>query len=335
MSDLQQTLAAWLATWWPGTEVTVTEPVLLGGGSSKQNWSFDATRADADGAAVEPLILRQDAEEGVVSTSLAVESELMDGLVGTGVPVPAVRGVDTTGAIFGRPSIVVSRLPGRADRAVLREVDPFGLGAEGRLSLAHQLADLLADVHAVDAGRLAAILPDPGPDPAAHELLHWTAQLAGERERGHGEAAVLDDTLRWLHANRPDPPARLVLVHGDFRPANVLVDAGRVTALLDWELAHLGDPFDDLGWYTGAIYRREHFLDGWGVDDFLGRYHERTATRPDAGRLRFWQVLSTLRLTVIGVRAVRLLAEGSPMGKAAPVERLYDLLGREIAAGAD
>jgi aminoglycoside phosphotransferase (APT) family kinase protein len=332
MSDLQQTLTAWLASWRPGTEVTVSEPVLLGGGSSKQNWSFDATWTGAGGGVLERLILRQDAEEGVVSTSLAVESELMDALVGTGVPVPTVHGADTTGAIFASPSIVVSRLPGRADRAVLRDADPFGLGAEGRLSLAHQLADLLADIHAVDAGALTAVLPDPGPDPAAHELLHWTAQLAAERERGHGDAAVLDDTLRWLHANRPDPPARLVLVHGDFRPANVLVDAGRVTALLDWELAHLGDPFDDLGWYTGAIYRREHFLDGWTVEDFLGRYHERTATRPDAGRLRFWQVLSTFRLTVIAVRAVRLLAEGSPMGKAAPVERLYELLAREVSA---
>jgi aminoglycoside phosphotransferase (APT) family kinase protein len=331
MSDLPATLRSWLGSWQPGIELTVTEPVLLAGGSSKKNWAFDATRGAGEGASRQQLILRQDAEEGVVSTSLAVEAELMDALVGTGVPVPAVLGADTTGAIFGLPSVVVSRLPGRADRAVLRDVDPLELGGEGRLSLAHQLADLLADVHAVDAATLAGVLPEPGPDPAAHELLHWTGELTHERARGHGDAAVLDDTLRWLHAHRPDPPPRQVLVHGDFRPANVLVDAGRVTALLDWELAHLGDPFDDLGWYTGAIYRREHFLDGWSVDDFLGRYHERTATRPDADRLRFWQVFSTFRLTVIAVRAVRLLAEGSPMGKAAPVERLYDLLANENA----
>jgi aminoglycoside phosphotransferase (APT) family kinase protein len=331
VSDLRGLLSGWLATWRPDETVQVGEPALLGGGSSKQNWSFDAVWTAAGGERFEQqLILRQDAEEGVVSTSLAVESELMDALVGTGVPVPTVLGADTTGAIFGLPSIVVSRVPGRADRAVLRDVDPFGLGPEGRLALARQLADLIADVHAVDAAMLHGVLPDPGPDPAGHEVAHWTEQLTNERARGHGDAAVLDETLRWLDANRPSPPARRVLVHGDFRPANVLVDGGRITALLDWELAHLGDPFDDLGWYTGAIYHREHFLDGWAVEDFLLRYHLRTGTTPDPERLRFWQVFSTFRLTVIAVRAVRLLDEGSPMGKAAPVDRLYELLAREI-----
>jgi aminoglycoside phosphotransferase (APT) family kinase protein len=331
VSELPDRLRGWLATWRPEAAVTVSEPVRLGGGSSKQNWAFDVTWATDNGECLEPLILRQDAEEGVVSTSLAVESELMDALVGSGVPVPTVFGADTTGALFGIPTIVVSRLPGRADRAVLRDVDPLGLGAEGRLALANQLADLLADVHAVDAATLTAVLPDPGPDPAGHELAHWTEQLAAERDRGHGAVAVLDDTLAWLQANRPAPPVRQVLLHGDFRPANVLVEHGQVSALLDWELAHLGDPFDDLGWYTGAIYGREHFLDGWTVEDFLVRYHLRTGLAPDPDRLRFWQVFSTFRLTVIAVRAVRLLAEGSPMGKAAPVDRLYALLATEIA----
>ncbi|HZE65781.1 MAG TPA: phosphotransferase family protein [Sporichthyaceae bacterium] len=332
MSDLQDTLTGWLATWRPETTVAVTEPVLLGGGSSKQNWAFDAVWSPTGGGdrISHQLILRQDAEQGVVSTSLAVEAELMDALAGTGVPVPVVYGVDTTAAIFAVPTVVVGRLSGRADRAVLRDVDPLGLGPDGRLALAHQLADLLADIHAVDAAMLTAVLPDPGPDPAAHGLAHWTSELAGERARGHGGAPVLNDTLAWLAAHLPAPPGRQVLVHGDFRPANVLVEGGRVTALLDWELAHLGDPVDDLGWYTGAIYRREHFLDGWTVEDLLARYHERTGFAPDPARLRFWQVFSTFRLTVIAVRAVRLLAEGSPMGKAAPVERLYALLAKEI-----
>jgi len=330
MKALGRELADWLGSIWPDRHVAVSEPELLGGGSSKKNWSFTAAWRESGVDQVSQLILRQDAEESVVSTSLAVEAELMDALVGTGVPVPEVYGADTTGAIFGIPTIVVSRLPGRADRAVLRDVDPLALGPDGRLALAHQLADLLADVHAVDATALSGVLPDPGQDPAGHEVAHWTGQLALERRRGHGTAAVLDDTLAWLAAHLPPSPARQVLVHGDFRPANVLVEAGMVTALLDWELAHLGDPFDDLGWYTGAIYRREHFLDGWTVEDLLTRYHERTGSAPDPARLRFWQVFSTFRLTVIAVRAVRLLAEGSPMGQAAPVDRLYALLAKEI-----
>ena len=77
MSELQEKLAGWLATWRPEATVAVSEPVLLGGGSSKQNWAFDVTWTLSSGAVdVRHLILRQDAAEGVVSTSLAVESEL-------------------------------------------------------------------------------------------------------------------------------------------------------------------------------------------------------------------------------------------------------------------
>lgn len=332
MSDLREQLTVFLAAGLPAdADLRVDEPVLLGGGSSKHNWAFDATWTQAGPRLRRELMLRQDPEQSVISTSAQRETALLQVLVEADLPTPVVHAADLTGAVFGVPSIVVSRLPGRADRAVLRDVDPLGLGPDGRLAVAHRLVDLLADLHAVDAAMLTGVLPDPGPDPAAHEVAHWTAELSNERALGHGEAAVLDETLRWLHAHRPSPPSRRVLVHGDFRPANVLIDAGRVTALLDWELAHLGDPFDDLGWYTGAIYRREHFLDGWTPEGLLTRYFSRTGGDPDPARLGFWQVFSTFRLTVIAVRAVRLLAEGSPMGKAAPVDLLYELLAREIA----
>jgi aminoglycoside phosphotransferase (APT) family kinase protein len=129
-----------------------------------------------------------------------------------------------------------------------------------------------------------------------------------------------------LHANLPPAPARQCLVHGDFRPANVLVDDGRITVLLDWELAHRGDPADDLGWYTCSIYRGEHFPEGWSVGDFLARYVKRGGTEPEPERLRFWQVLSVFRLTVIALRSARNIEQGLAPGPPPPVDRVIGQL---------
>jgi aminoglycoside phosphotransferase (APT) family kinase protein len=304
--------------------------VLLGGGSSKQNWAFDATWGAGAERRNRELILRQNPAEGVVTTSLAEEFALLRALSGTGVPAPAAHWLDADAAAFALPSLVVDRARGRTDRAALREGDPLGLGPDGRLSLARQLTDLLADVHAVHPDRLAGIPDDP--DPAFAALEARRAELATERAAAGTTDPRLDAALAWLTDRVPGPPPRRVLVHGDFRPANVLVADGRVSALLDWELAHRGDPHDDLGWYTCAVYRREHFVEGqWEREQFLARYTERSGIPVDAHALQFWQVLAAFRLTVIAARAVRLLAEGSPMGREAPVDRLLALLEREIS----
>ncbi len=303
-------------------ELKVSEPRPIAGGSSKAIWAVDASWTERDGTpdSVE-LILRQDRASGVVDSDLADEHALLTALDGR-LPVPVLRWADLDGTWFDGPTLIVERSPGRADRAVLRDKDPLGLGADGRLALARDLADLLADVHAVSP---PDVLPDPGPDPARTELQRWESELDIEKL---DPDARLQPARTWLHANLPPAPERQCLVHGDFRPANVLVDDGRITVLLDWELAHRGDPADDLGWYTCSIYRTEHFPEGWAVEDFLARYAERGATGPEPERLRFWQVLSVFRLTVIALRAARNAELGHTDGPAPPVDRV---IGRLLA----
>jgi len=137
VSDLQDTLTGWLATWRPQTTVAVTEPVLLGGGSSKQNWAFDAVWSPTGGGdrISHQLILRQDAEQGVVSTSLAVEAELMDALAGTGCAVRDTR----------------KTLPG------LRQLEKYAVRCGGGLNHRMGLGDaaLIKDNHVAAAGGVA------------------------------------------------------------------------------------------------------------------------------------------------------------------------------------
>jgi hypothetical protein len=107
--------------------------------------------------------------------------------------------------------------------------------------------------------------------------------------------------FRWLGENRPPRSAQGV-VHGDFRNGNLIVGAGGIRAVLDWELAHLGDPLEDLGWLCVKAWRFGSPLPvgGFGtVEQLVGAYEAAGGTRVDPDALRWWEVLGTLRWGVI------------------------------------
>lgn len=306
----------------------ITEPTRLGGGSSQENWAFDAEVDGPDGTIRRELLMRREPAQGVVDTPRDVEYALLRALGRTGLPVARVHALDADGSRLGRPAMVVDRLRGRAHRGVLRERDPLGLGPTRRVELAETLAELLAAVSSVDPGAvgLGEVLPAPA-DPATAELDRWESELDRVELEPH---PGLREVIAWLRANLPAAP-RVRLVHGDFRPANVLVDDdGRVSALLDWELAHLGDAHDDLGWYTCSVYRQEHFVPGEsGVGDFLDRWSERSGIEVERDRLHFWQVMSTFRLAVIALTGVRAFCDGTSDRPAGPTRRVEHLALRE------
>ncbi|WP_238586181.1 phosphotransferase family protein [Rhodococcus rhodochrous] len=321
MTELREALGGFLADKLPDHDrFEVSELRRLGGGSSQENWSFDLvwTRNGTHGTT--PLLLRREPESGVVDTARHTEFELLRILKGTEVPVPEVHWLED-GTVFGRPSMIVERRHGSADRGVLRDTDPLGIGARNRLDLAAEMADLIARVHGLDVEELGLgrVFPDTGKDPGRAELERWEAEL--DRVELEPQPA-LRFVARWLRDNLPPPPERITLVHGDFRPANILVRDGGLDTLLDWELAHLGDPADDLGWYTCSVYAREHFLpDRWAIDDFLARYTASAGgAEVDAERLRFWQVMSTFRLAIIALTGVRNFCDGQTDRPATPVD---------------
>jgi aminoglycoside phosphotransferase (APT) family kinase protein len=300
----------------------LTEPTRLGGGSSQENWAFDALFTRSDGTSSwRPLLMRRDPMGGVVDTDRDTEFALLQALNDTDLPVARAYAYDD-GARLERRAMILDRLPGRAHRAVLRDTDPLKLGEPGRLRLAEALPGLLASVHRVDPHRLGltAVLPPAGDNPARGELARWIGTLdATELE----PQPALRATASWLAQHLPAAPERITLVHGDFRPANILIDNGGVSALLDWELAHLGDPHDDLGWYTCSVYRREHFLAGsFEPDDFLRAWSRETDIAVDLQRLHFWQVMSTFRLAVIALTAINAFCRGITDRPSAPADRV-------------
>ncbi|MFN0182990.1 MAG: phosphotransferase, partial [Aquabacterium sp.] len=134
-----------------------------------------------------------------------------------------------------------------------------------------------------------------GPAQELQNLRDW--------HRGHGTARpVFQLAMAWLQARLPAEPPALALVHGDFRNGNLIVAPQGLAAVLDWELAHVGDPAEDLGWLCVASWRFGRTaltVGGFGqVDDLAAGYADGGGVF-DAARVHWWQVLGTLRWGVI------------------------------------
>lgn len=306
-----------------------SDPVPIAGGSSKVHHAFSASWFNGTKRVKRQLILRQEPPSGVVKSDVKVESIILSALRGGEIPVPLLQWSDLGAIWFETPSLIFERSRGEADRAVLRDKDPFSLGLEGRIDLARAIAGLLAELHAMDPAENSLDLVLPYPDDAVlTEFGRW--DYAIDREDLDPDRR-LQPARDWLTVNMQSAPGWLSLVHGDFRPANVLVDDGRISALLDWEMAHLGDPAEDVGWYTCSLYRTEHFPEGWTVEDFLARYVERGGPEIEPERLKFWQVFAVLKLAVIALRAARNVESGAVDGPAPPVDRVIEQLNADIA----
>jgi aminoglycoside phosphotransferase (APT) family kinase protein len=272
---------------WAGRDASIEGLTRLSGGASKQTWAFDAVGADGERT---ELILRRAApgragEPGDVRR----EARALGLAYDAGLPVPEVLAV-SEGADWGTPGMVLRRIPGETiARKILRDEQY----ERARGVLVRQLARFAAGLH--------AIVP-PSDFPAPDQLAGLRSQLDEFRGPPFGQHHdVFERALAWLAAN-PPPPRGPVLLHGDFRLGNLIVGPEGLGAVLDWELSHLGNPAEDLGWLCVKAWR----FGAAGAVAGLGRREELLTAYREAGgadigldELRWWEVLGTLRWGVI------------------------------------
>ncbi len=258
----------------------------LSGGASQETWAFELATA----AGEEALVLRRAADGAGMRTTdtvgLATEAVLIVRVAAAGVPVPQVRLVLEPRHGLGE-GFVMTRIPGETLGA--RIVREPGLAA-ARQVLARQCGAALAALHRVDRDGLPALRRGT---PRA-ELAHFEAI-----HRSHGTARpVFELALRWLAQRVPDDPPQPCLVHGDFRNGNLVVDAEGLAAVLDWELAHLGDPMEDLGWLcvnSWRFGRIELPAGGFGTREDLFEGYTSAGGKVDPDRVQWWEVMGTLK----------------------------------------
>ena len=257
-------------------EIGGLEP--LQGGASRELWAFVAV---VDGRRRE-LVLRRAPARGRELDALAAAHRHR-------VPVPEPLWLHGDGT-----GLVMARVHGETIARRLLRDDRY---AAARARLTEQLAAAAAALHAVPLDEVPSV-ERPGRPPGEAAI----AGLESELDRIGEPHPALELGLRWLHAHLPEPRAP-VLVHGDFRLGNLVVDEDGLVAVLDWELVHAGDPLEDLAWMCIRSWRfgndREPVA-GLGRRDALLEFYAAAGGREaTADELRFWEVFGNVRWGVI------------------------------------
>jgi aminoglycoside phosphotransferase (APT) family kinase protein len=251
----------------------VRDIVRLSGGASRETFRFDA-----DGRS---LILQRQRAGDV--REMGNEAMVVRAAGAAGVPVPQVIAASSDPSVIGGAFMVLTAVDGETiARKILRD-EPF---AQARSVLPAQLGAALATLHGVDTASLSSL-------PTTDQLTQYRDVL-DQLGQPH---PTFELAFKWLAANRPAvrPPT---LVHGDFRLGNIIVGADGLRAVIDWELAHLGDPMEDLGWLCVKAWRFGSSLPVAGVGEYqqlFDAYEAAGGRAVDADEVRWWEVMGTLK----------------------------------------
>jgi len=263
----------------------------LSGGANQETWSFDTS---IEGTNL-PLILRRapggarNLAANASTLTLETEAKLIELAGRSGVPAPGIRCVlqprDELGSGF-----LMDRIPGETiARKILRN-DEF---AEARPGLARQCGAILAAIHRVAADDLELAV-----SPARAQLDQYRALYDAYRH----PHPVFELAFRWLADAIPGevPPG---LVHGDFRNGNLVIGADGIRAVLDWELAHIGDPMEDLGWICVNSWRFGEIdrpVGGFGArEEMFAGYQAAGGGAVDPERVKWWETFGSLKWGII------------------------------------
>ncbi|OSC43201.1 phosphotransferase family protein [Mycobacterium decipiens] len=284
MNEAQRLLDSLPAVLGPvlGAGVTVGNLRALTGGASRSTWAFDAITSDGRRS----LILRIGPPDDV-HAGMELEARVQAAAAAAGTPVPPVLVADDSPAALGNPFLVCEEVKGET---IVRRIQR-GLDEAGRGRLLRQCAQALATIHRADSGDPGLAREDP--------LVQWRTRLDAMGDT----TATFEWAFRWLAAQRPSPTPE-VLVHGDYRMGNLIVDGSDLAAVLDWELVHIGAAFEDLAWFCVRAWRfgapASHGAGGLGsIENFLQAYREASGRTVDRAVFRWWLLLATLRWGVI------------------------------------
>jgi aminoglycoside phosphotransferase (APT) family kinase protein len=259
----------------------VSDLTRLSGGASRDTFRFRADGRDLVLQRQRPGTAGIEGES--VERDMGVEAALIRAAHRAGVTVAEVVAASTDETILGAPFLVLQALEGETiARKILRDE----IYADARRNLIPQCAASLARLHAIPTHAVDGLV-EVEPVARYRELLDTFGQ----------PHPAFELAFRWLDAHRPDAGSS-VIVHGDFRLGNLIVGPEGLRAVIDWELAHLGDPAEDLGWLCVKAWRfgSRHPVAGIGdYDDLLDAYAAAGGAGVDRVTLRWWEVMGTLK----------------------------------------
>ncbi|HMO55412.1 MAG TPA: phosphotransferase family protein [Tepidiformaceae bacterium] len=308
---MEDKLARYLEAKLPAQKVSVTNLYRIPGGASRETWMFDAAWEGASGAESRAFVVRKDPPASLLETDRETEYAFYSAFWGSRVPVPRMRWLEPDASILGGPFFIMDRILGCEANTRVILAPPY-------LQVQQQIARNMYEI-------LGAIAPfDWRGTPIERAAESPTTESAWQKELAHWEGIidaqelspqpVMRAAIRWLRANPPPPAQRISVVHGDYRVGNFLYrDDGSIHGIVDWEMAHLGDPIEDLAWSFNQSWQWAKDGRPGGIVDretAIATWERASGLKADREALYWWEVFTNVKCQGIWVTGARSFQEG-------------------------
>lgn len=308
---LEPRIAAYIAAQMPeATDVAVRDLSRISGGASRETYHFVGSWTQGGQARERKLILRRDPPASLIDTERRIEFEAYRAFHGTSVPAPEMLWLEEGDGPLDHPFFIAEEIVGFQAGPGLLWADPY-LDTHARL--AERKWTILGEIAKADpvANGLAAVMPAVAAgDCWNRELTYWEEVLNDDEAE---PLPIIRAAIRWLRANPPPPAQKVGVVHGDYRTGNFLYDTeGQIHGILDWEMAHLGDPLEDLGWSLNPIWTFGRGLAGGLVpqDQAVAIWERASGLTADPAALHWWTLFNCVKGQAIWVSSARAWLDG-------------------------
>ena len=312
LTELAERLAAYIAGRLPSaSEVRVENLERIFGGASRETYRFVLVYREGADPVSRRLILRRDPPGSLIETERAVEFGAYRAFHGSAVPVPEPLWLEEDPRWLDHPFFVMEEIPDLESGPQAIVAPPYAQHAD---QIAQQKWTILGEIAKADPKPLGLeqVMEPVAADACwSRELDAWEAKLDADELCPQ---PVIRATIRWLRRHPPAPASRISVVHADYRTGNFLFDTdGKIHGILDWEMAHLGDPLEDLAWglnpiwcwardgRVGGLVSREKAIRIWEVSSGM---------RADPAALHWWELFSCVKGQAIWVSGAREFSEG-------------------------
>lgn len=302
---LEDRIAAYLVHAMPGvSSVVVDELSRIYGGSSQETFRLRGRWIEGSKTIERHLILRRDATAGLVVAERDLEFNVYRALADSGLPVPKAYFLELEPQWLERPFFIMDMCQGKPG-------SPFATGDtyDGHdEEIGRQYWTILGKLAAIDHRAVGLETLRNG----TLSCGYWSAELdRWESILDEGEALMepaLRGAFRWLRTNPPPEPAKTAISHGDYRSGNFLFTPdGKISAILDWEMCHIGDPLEDVAWGIDPFWSiARHFP----LDEGLALWETASGLKIDREALAWWQLFSAIKACIIWTTAASSYASG-------------------------
>lgn len=274
-------------------ELHITNFHRIPGGSSKEMLAFDVSWMEGNRPVAHSWLVRRELPAGVLETKCEDEFRVMDALWETGVPVPKMLWLETDPKWLDTPFFIEEKVDGDSSR------DAYFSDPQRKRAIGRHFVECLAKQHLLDWHALGLAflgVPKDAADCAERLIDHWEETL--ERHKVE-PTPLLAEGLKWLRRNKPPEVQCVSLIHGDPGPGNFIVRGDRVVAIHDWEMAHLGDPMDDVGWCSWRA--RDLLL--W--EEFVEVYEAHSGLKVIPESVRYYEIFTYARCAIATTSGLR------------------------------